>query len=458
MEQSEGAVIDRDTALASAKTIMAEQPVLTLATGQGNDRWAETVYYASDDQGIYCAVRDRGTTLTNVRRDPRVAFAIDRGSPDRFIRGTGRALILDSIDREPQIKALLERRDDRVGTYLASLPGCTAIKIIPTAFHVSDHSRGYAPRMTVSYPLGQQPKGKAALWWQAVRPFAYTASVTPVLLGAVLAWFLPSAAPAWWLFPGILVAGVLFHTGANLVSDYFDFMRGVDRKGTMGGSGILVDGLIPPRHIYWGGMLSFGIGTLIGLAMVSVRGWPLLLLGIVGFLGGFFYCGWPIEFKYRGLGEIGIFALFGPLMVVGSYYVLTGSFRWDVVAISFPVGLLVAAIVHANNLRDIAHDRTAGIATSSTTFGQGLAAAEYYFMLAAAYASVVVMIFARILPIWTLSVALSIPAALKVVKSIASARGKHTAHLALIDQMTAQVHLLFGVLLMIGIIAGKLLS
>jgi 1,4-dihydroxy-2-naphthoate octaprenyltransferase len=192
--------------------------------------------------------------------------------------------------------------------------------------------------------------------------------------------------------------------------------------------------------------------------MVPLRGWPLLALGTVGFLGGFFYCGWPIHFKYRGLGEVGIFALFGPLMVIGSYYVLTGSFHRDVLIISLPVGFLVAAIVHANNLRDIADDRVAGVTTASSIFGQAFAAIEYYALLAGAYGSVAVMILLGILPISTLVVALSIPPAAKIVKRIAEARGKRTAHLAAIDQMTAQVHLLFGLLLMAGILAGKLLS
>ncbi len=460
MQSGNTVATDRDATLVRAKAIMAEAPVLTLAAGQGDDRSAETIYYAYDENGIYCAVRDDGSTLASIRRDPRITFAVERGPTGPFLRGTGRAVILSGIEDEPEVKALLERRGERVAQYLASFPGCTAVKIIPDALQVSEHSEGHAPRTTVAYPFGQEPKGNAALWWQAVRPFAYTASVTPMLLGAVLAWFLPADGTkvAWWLLPGILVAGVLFHTGANLVSDYYDFMRGVDRKGTMGGSGILVNGLIPPRHIFWGGVLSFGIGTLIGLAMVSVRGWPLLVLGMVGFLGGFFYCGWPIQFKYRGFGELGIFALFGPLMVIGSYYVLTGSFQWDVLLISLPVGFLVAAIVQANNLRDIADDRTSRITTVSNTFGQSFAAIEYYAMVSAAYASVVVMVALGTLPVWTLVVGLSIPPALKVVRQIVSAGGRHTSHLAIIDQMTAQVHLLFGVLLMVGIAIGKLLS
>jgi len=459
MKRAEHVATDRATVMAKAEAIMAENSVFTLATGQGKDMWAAKMFYAPGKDGLYCTVKDDAVTLVNIRKDPRVAFTIDRGSTDRFLQGTGRAVILDNIHREPEIKALLEQKDERIAAFLKLLPHCTAIKIIPDAFHVTDHTQGYAPRLTVDYPYGQKPAGKAALWWQAVRPFAYTASITPMLLGAVLAWFLPPTGSAvlWWLLPAILLAGVLFHTGANLVSDYYDFMRGVDRKGTMGGSGVLVNGLLPPRQIFWGGMLAFGVGTALGLGMLTVRGWPLFVLGLVGFLGGFFYCGWPIHFKYRGLGELGIFALFGPLMVIGSYYVLTGAFQWDVFSISLPVGFLVAAIVQANNLRDIADDATSGIRTVSLMFGQSFAALEYYAMVGGAYLSVVVMVALGILPVWTLAVALSIPPAIKIVRLIQSSHGRHTSQLAIIDQMTAQVHLLFGLLLILGIGLGKLL-
>ena len=96
------------------------------------------------------------------------------------------------------------------------------------------------------------------------------------------------------------------------------------------------------------------------------------------------------------------------------------------------------------------------VTTVSNAFGQKFAAIEYYAMIVAAYVSVVVMIALGTLPVWTLIVALSIPPAAKIIKLIQSSHGKHTAQLAMIDQMSAQVHLLFGVLLMVGLVIGKL--
>ena len=396
---------------------------------------------------MYAVVDAGAEALQNIRLNPGVSFEIADGQ----LQGAGRVMILEPIDREPEVRAILESKSELARTTIASAQQAIALRIVPESFAIDG--------ATVDHPYGQRRAGPAALWWRAVRPFAYTASATPVMLGAVLAWHLPptDGSTLWALLPAILLAGVLFHTGANLVSDYYDYTGGVDRKGTMGGSGVLVEGLMRPSSIFRGGIVAFAFGTLLGLGMTYFRGWPLLVLGAVGFLGGFFYCGTPVGLKYRGLGEVVIFLLFGPLMVVGSYFVLTGAFTWLVVAISLPVGFLVAAIVQANNLRDIADDRASGMRTASIAFGSRFAAFEYFAMLAAAYASVAVMIALGVLPVWASLVALSLPPAMKTVGVIRASFGDTGASLASIDEMTAQVHLAFGVLLMAGIGIPKLL-
>ena len=76
-----------------------------------------------------------------------------------------------------------------------------------------------------------------------------------------------------------------------------------------------------------------------------------------------FYTGKPIGYKYIALGDFLVFTLMGPLMVIGSYYVLTGDYNTNVLYVSLPVGFLVAAILHANNLRGIVHDTQANVKT-----------------------------------------------------------------------------------------------
>ncbi len=397
------------------------------------------------NDGIYIAVENDGAVHTALFDDPSVDFDVTAESGR--LSGYGRAVILGTVADEAEAESAFSEANQNVSN------SARIIQIIPHIIRLTDDTG----TEDVEYPFGQRPPGTVAKWWQASRPFAYTASVTPMLLGAVLAWYLSTGPVSWRLLPFIILAGVFYHAGANMVSDYFDYKRGVDRYRTMGGSRVLTDGYLAPKAVLSGGVVLFILGTLLGLWMVTHRGTPLLWLGVAGLVGGFFYGGWPIEFKYRGLGETVIFILFGPLMVIGSYYVLTGSFSRDVILISLPVGFLVAAIVQANNLRDIADDAAAGIVTVSNTVGQSLAAVEYYAMVVCAYISVILMIAFGILPLWTLVVALSAIPASKVVNVIRSAGGQRTSGLAFVDQMTAQVHLLFGILLMIGIVLGKLL-
>ncbi len=405
---------------------------------------AEASAFLGND-GIYLAVENDGDIHTALFDNPSVDFVVTTESGS--LSGYGRAVILGTISDEAEAENAFSKANQNVSN------SARVIQIIPHRIRLTDDTG----TEDVEYPFGQRPPGTIAKWWQASRPFAYTASVTPMLLGAVLAWYMNTGPVSWWLLPFIIAAGVFYHAGANMVSDHFDYKRGVDRYRTMGGSRVLTDGYLAPKAVLRGGVILFALGTLLGLWMVTFRGMPLLWLGVAGLVGGFFYGGWPIEFKYRGLGETVIFILFGPLMVIGSYYVLTGSFSRDVVLISLPVGFLVAAIVQANNLRDIADDAAAGIVTVSNTVGQSLAAVEYYGMVVCAYISVIIMIAFDVLPLWTLVVALSAIPASKVVNVIRSAGGRHTSGLAFIDQMTAQVHLSFGVLLMIGIALGKLI-
>ena len=123
------------------------------------------------------------------------------------------------------------------------------------------------------------------IWLQAVRPFAYPASVVPVLVGAMLALSYEGEA-RWALFPLALICSVLFHTGTNLVSDAADFKRGVDREGTYGSSGVLVAGLLRPEQVFWGGVAAFALGCLLGLAFVWIRDRKSVVVGKSVDLGG----------------------------------------------------------------------------------------------------------------------------------------------------------------------------
>ncbi len=295
------------------------------------------------------------------------------------------------------------------------------------------------------------------LWMQAARPFSFPASVVPVLVGTMAAVYLFDGAIMWFLLPLIALGGILIHAGGNMISDYFDFKQGVDREDTYGSSKTVVHGLITPKKILTGGLTAFAIAFLLGLVMIYFRGLPVLYLGLTGLAGGYFYTAKPFELKYNALGDFIIFLIFGPLMVIGTYYTLTGNFNPKVIWIAIPVGFLVTAILNANNLRDIMHDSRARIKTLATVFGSKGAKFEYYFLVIGAFISVILMVAAGLLEFWALIVFISLPLALTNIKAISKAEVDKPSDIAILDVKTAQHHLMFGVLLSIGVLLSALI-
>lgn len=296
---------------------------------------------------------------------------------------------------------------------------------------------------------------KSKIWFRATRPFSFTASVIPCVVGAMLALLMAGGASLWYLFPFILVSSVLLHAATNLIGDYYDFIKGVDTKDSFGGSGVLTEGLLQPKPVFNMGILFFALAFLIGLPIIFARGELILILGIIGILGGFFYTGWPIGYKYVALGNIFVFILMGPLMVVGTFFALTGYYSADVLYISLPIGCLVAGILQANNLRDIIHDQKANIKTFASVAGGGFAKAEYLFLIITAYVIVIVLVALGILSPWSLLVLLSLPPAIKNMNQIKGVQVENTSKIAMLDVQTAQLHMLFGLLLSVSILISK---
>jgi len=300
------------------------------------------------------------------------------------------------------------------------------------------------------------PQSQVKAWIQASRPFSFTASMAPVFLGAALVPFLEQSA-RWELMPLIVIASLLIHAATNMVSEYFDYVKGVDRPDTHGGSRVIVDKLLRPKQVFWGSIVLFGITACIGLVFVAICGWPILLLGLIGILGGFFYTATPVGYKYLGLGDLLVFILMGPLMVIGSFYVLTDTYQNEVLLISLPVGCLVAAILSGNNLRDILHDTQAGINSTASVLGHRLARVEYSGLVVGAYVVTVGMIAFGVLPLWSVLTLLTVPAAVKNIKAAMQSNLQSPEQIASLDVQTAQLHLPFGVLLMISVLLGAFL-
>jgi len=301
-------------------------------------------------------------------------------------------------------------------------------------------------------------RSKSSVYLQAVRTFSFPASMIPCLLGAMFALLMGSGHVTWYLMPFIVVSLILLHAASNVISDVDDYKRGVDDKDTLGGSRVLPDNLLSSKEMFRFGVSLFAFAVLVGLPIIFDRGLIILWFGLLGILGGFFYTGRPIGLKYIALGDIIIFLMYGPAIVTGTFYALTGTYNLTVVLASIPLGLLVVGILQANNLRDIIHDRKANIKTLATVFGEGFAKGEYVFLIAGAYLTVVILVLMNILTLWSLLVFLSLPVALKNMNMIKGVKIEDTGKIAMLDALTAQLTLMFGVLLSVSIVITKLVG
>ena len=304
------------------------------------------------------------------------------------------------------------------------------------------------------------PGQQAARIAIAARAYAFPAAIVPVLLGTAYAWFATGAAVDWLNFALALIAGVLFQAACNMINDYYDHKYEVDRPGSFGGSGMLVSGEAKPRQFIWASVACLAAGTAMGLFLawrlsaVYPFGWPLLAIGAAGLLATIFYTATPKSAKYTALGEPLVFLMMGTGYVLGAYLVQAQALTWNAVWVSIPVGFLVAAILQANDTRDIADDRESKIKTASIMLGPAGARGFLSFLLFAPYVTVAILAAFGILPWTSLACVLSLPMAIGVHKLFWShPEEKHEA-LANTPPMTAQLHMVFGLLLSIGVVVG----
>ena len=293
-----------------------------------------------------------------------------------------------------------------------------------------------------------------AVWWRAVRPYAFTASVTPVLVGAAVAIEHGIFHPA--LFLATLVAAMAIHAATNLTNDYYDHVRGVDATQPIGPGGAIQQGLLSPRAVLSGALVLFALAGVLGFWLVAVRGWPILLIGALSVLAGYAYTGGPLPLGYIGLGDLTVFLFMGVVAVVGAYYVQTGSVSAAAVWASLPVAALVDGILVVNNLRDIDNDRAKGKRTFATLIGRGPTRTFFLMLLLFAYLSVGLAVVLEVLPPWALLVFLTLPSAAAVWKVVWSTNEALPLTLGGI-RGTAQLHMRMGVLLSAGLLLSMVL-
>jgi 1,4-dihydroxy-2-naphthoate octaprenyltransferase len=248
-----------------------------------------------------------------------------------------------------------------------------------------------------------------------------------------------------------MFASVFLHIGTNVVNEIYDVRKGIDSITSPRASLALVKGRLSEREAFVLAGTAFVLSVAIGIGLILARGWVVAAFGLVGLLGGIGYTAPPLQYKYRALGLPLVFLLMGPLMVTGGYYVVTGRFDWRALVMSIPVGLLVAAILHGNEWRDIADDARAGITTFSIRAGRRAAHIGYVSLVVGAYMALAMTVATKVLPPLALLAMLSLPFLVRAVRSAELGASGQQRAIAMIDLETAQLHAAFGFLLVAGL-------
>ena len=296
----------------------------------------------------------------------------------------------------------------------------------------------------------QKPLTRWQVWMMAVRPQTLPASVAGVLTGSALCIYDGHFRPLAALIA--LLVALCLQTGSNLANDVFDYERGADARREHGPQRVTQSGLLTPAQVKAGAWVVFFLAALLGAYLTFEAGWVVFWIGLAAIGSAIAYSGGPLPLGYYGLGDVFVFLFFGPVSVMGTYFVqakvVGPAARW----MSLPVGMIIVAILVVNNLRDIETDRFAGKFTLPARFGQQFAKAEYIVCLAVAFLSMPVLIAARIIPAWGLLTWVSLPLAWRSIRVVSMQTGK-ALNAALAG--TGQLALIFSILFIIGMLMAR---
>ena len=298
-------------------------------------------------------------------------------------------------------------------------------------------------------------------WWISARPWSFPASTMPVIFGTVLAYVYGNYEFMPLRFILAFFGMVILHSGANILNDIFDYQKGLDKIASPVSGGI-VRGFITTREAWIASVSMLVIGTAIGLYLAYVSGPWLLVIGFAGlFIGTFYTSNTLVALKYHGLGDLAVFLNFGILGSLGAYYVQSSTFSWIPVIWAIPMSMLVIAIVHANNWRDIQSDKAGKIFTIAALLGDKSSLGYYGLLIYGPFALVLLLILVPFLlvpeltamPFTFLVTIGALPLAIKLWKKALNRKdpSKPLDFIAL-DGATAQLNLLFGSLCTLALI------
>lgn len=288
-------------------------------------------------------------------------------------------------------------------------------------------------------------------WLATTRFWSFPVSAMPVIVTtAFLLW--KGFDVRWSCAVLALIGNVIFHAAGNLLSDWWDYRKGIDNEKAYAIEQLVFKKFTPDEYLHFSFIL-FAVAVCIGIVLTFMTGWQLLIIGGIGAALAANYS----YFKFRALGDLFVFVCFGILPVIGTSFVAVGMIDWSALVISVPLGIFTIGILHDNNTVDIASDKEAGIRTLPMILGEETSVWIFIAYMIIPFLAVVISCFTGLLPYTSLACLLAFPVAVANIKDASGYFKTGREALMGLDQKTAKLHMVFSIFLFLGLIVAVFL-
>ncbi|MDO4813910.1 MAG: 1,4-dihydroxy-2-naphthoate polyprenyltransferase [Gemella sp.] len=255
-------------------------------------------------------------------------------------------------------------------------------------------------------------------YWKCARPHSFPAAIAPVLVGATYALFYIENF-SFVKFFVFLIACLLIQTSTNYFNEYYDFIKGLDKKDSQGIAGSLVHGRLTPKEVYKASMILYAVALVLGIYLASVTSYYILLVGLVCMLVGYLYTGGKYPIAYSPFGEVVSGFFMGTIIIALSFFIQTGFVNASVVFLSLPIFLMIGNILLANSIRDAKNDKESGRNTLAIILGKKKSVELLGISFLLVYILNIIFIFTQNGSFYNLLVLVTIPLSAKILKGFA---------------------------------------
>ncbi len=217
---------------------------------------------------------------------------------------------------------------------------------------------------------------KIFIWLKIIRPQTLFASICPVLVGLIIT---PCISTSYAIIT--LLCAISLQVLSNLINDYYDYVRGSDKKGRVGFSRALAEGIVSKRQMLTACIITLCISIFSGLYLVLRSGIPILIIGMSAIFFAWLYTATSHSLSYLGIADIFVFIYYGVVATMGTQYIQILNFTEQAFWAGSVCGLISMCVLITNNLRDIEDDKAAGKRTFPVRFGKNAGELGYLVVI-----------------------------------------------------------------------------